>query len=425
VTSTLADRTCLQGTRNRRDIGTTTSRRGAVRRLAASRFISMAGSDATGVAIGFALYAQTGSSRWISLSLILTVTAGVLVSPLAGRAGDLVDRRRLMIACELAAATLFVVLAVVHTPVALLALGVAATVVGTVFGPASGAAIAHVAGDEHLSWANGVIATGANVGKTAGRLAAGALVAGLGTAAVFVLDALTFVVSAWLIYSIRRAFSGRLTGPAPDSAPLAPEPRRAGFRDLARDDTLRPIVLAACVSVFATAFTMTAEIPLVFDLGAGALGLGALTACWGAGMVLGSRHAGAVLHAGNEATGVLVGRVLMAAGVGLAALTPSLAPTLACYLLGGLGGGFMGVAAQGLILRSVHADRRGAVLGVIESCRNVALGLGVVAAGAFVELLGPRPVYALVGAAMALGALPVAMLVRRMGGVRSLRPVSA
>jgi MFS family permease len=400
------------------------SKTGAIRRLAASRFISMAGSDATGLATGFALYAQTGSSRWISLSMILTIAAGVLVSPFASRPGDLVDRRRLMIGCEIAAAMLFLTLAIVHTPAALLGLGVAATMIGSVFGPASGAAIADVAGDEHLSWANGVIATGANVGKTAGRLAAGALVAALGTASVFLLDALTFLVSAWLIASIRRGFSAPLTAPARDSEPPAELPR-AGFRELARDRTLRPIVVAAGVSVFATAFSMTAEIPLVFELGAGALGLGALTACWGMGMVLGSRYGGAVLHAGNEATGVLAGRLLMAAGVGLVALAPSLPPMLGFYMLGGLGGGFMGVAAQGLILRSVHADHRARVLGVIESCRNAALGLGVVGAGVFVEVLGPRPVYALVGAAMALGAIPVAVLVRRLGGPRPLRAEAA
>ena len=41
--------------------------------------------------------------------------------------------------------------------------------------------------------------------------------------------------------------------------------------------------------------SMTAEAPLVFELGAGAVGLGALTACWGAGMVGGSWSAGQVL----------------------------------------------------------------------------------------------------------------------------------
>src|SRR4051812_23542943 len=127
--------------------------RNAVQRLATARFISLAGSDATGVALGFALYAQTHSPKWISLSLLLTIGAGALLAPLGGRLGDLADRRRLMIVTEVSSAAVFLALALVHTPVALLALGLLATVIGTVFGPASGAAIAHVAGEQHMTWA--------------------------------------------------------------------------------------------------------------------------------------------------------------------------------------------------------------------------------------------------------------------------------
>jgi DHA3 family macrolide efflux protein-like MFS transporter len=392
--------------------------RTALRRLATSRFISMAGTDATGVAIGFALYAQTQSPRWLSLSLMLTVGAGALLAPLGGRAGDLVERRRLMIGCELAAFAVFVALAVVHTPAALLGLGLLATAIGTVFGPASGAAIAHVAGDEHLTKASGLIATATNVGKTAGRLAAGALIAALGVSAVFVLDALTFLISAWLISGVRRAFSAPLTV----DRPPARTPTTGALRALRGDRTLRALTATACVSTFATAFTMTAEVPLAFEIGAGALGLGALTACWGAGMIGGSWLAARVLHRGNEATGVLAGRLAMAAGVGLVAAAPSLGPMLACYLLGGLGGGFMGVAAQAMTLRGVDDDVRPRLLAAIESCRNAAFGLGVVGAGIVVGLVGARPVYAAVGMTLALGTLPVAMLVMRLGGPRRLRP---
>jgi len=398
------------------------SPRAAVRRLAISRFISMAGTDATAVAIGFALYAQTHSASWLSLSLMVTVGTSALLSPFAGRAGDLVDRRRLMIGAEIAAATVFVALALVHTPVALLGLGLLASAIGTVFGPASGAAIAHVAGDRHLTWANGLIATGANVGKTAGRLGAGALIAAFGVSSVFVLDATTFLVSAWVIASIRRGLSAPLTGPAPGEAPA---PRAGGLRLLLANRTARLLVATACVSTFATAFTMTAEVPLVFELGAGALGLGALTACWGGGMVLGSWYAARALHRGNEATGVLAGRLTMAAGVALVALSPALGPMLACYLIGGAGGGFMGVAAQSLLMRSTPDHQRARMLGAVESCRNVAFGCGVVGAGAAVTLAGPRPVYALVGICMALGTLPVAALVASMGGPRALRPAAA
>jgi MFS family permease len=397
--------------------------RDAVRRLAVSRFISMAGTDATGVAVGFAMYAQTHSAQWLSLSLLLTIAAGAVLAPFGGKAGDLFDRRKLMIGAELAAAAVFITLALVHTPVALLALGLVATAIGTVFGPASGAAIAHVAGDRDLTWANGLISTASNVGKTAGRLGAGAIIAVLGAGSVFLIDALTFLTSAWLIASVRRGFSARLTGPAPgeEANEEAPAKSESGLRILLGHQKLRLVVASACISTFATAFSMTAEVPLVFELGAGALGLGALTACWGAGMIVGSWWGGRALHRDNEATGILVGRIAMASGVGLIALSPSLTPMLACYLLGGLGGGFMGVAAQSLILRNVPDEVRARTLGAIDACRNVTFGLGVLGAGTLVGFLGARPVYALVGMVMALGAVPVAKLVMRLGGPRPLR----
>jgi MFS family permease len=405
------------------------SPRAAVRRLAASRFISMAGTDATGVAIGFALYAQTHSATWLSVSLMLTVGAGALLAPFGGKAGDLFDRRKLMIGAEIAAAIVFLALAFVHTPVALLALGLVATGIGTIFGPASGAAIAHIAGEEDLSRASSVIATGTNVGKTAGRLAAGALIAAIGVTSVFVLDAMTFLISAWLIASVRRGFSAApLTGPAPGERAqetAAPAKAEGGLRYLMGDRTIRLVTMSACISTFATAFTMTAEIPLVFELGLGAIGLGALTAAWGAGMILGSWYAGRALHAGNEATGVLAGRLAMAAGVGMVALAPTLPPLIACYLLGGVGGGFMGVAAQSIVLRSTPDRLRARTLAAIEACRNVAFGSGVVGAGAVVTVAGARPVYAAVGLLLALGTLPVAALVVRLGGLRPLRPAVA
>jgi MFS family permease len=400
------------------------STRTAVRRLAAARFISMAGTDATGIAIGFALYEQTRSAQWLSLSLLLTIGAGAVLAPLGGRAADLVDRRKLMIGAELCLCVVFVALALVHTPVALLSLGLLASAIGTVFGPASGAAIAHIAGARELAWANSLIATGANAGKTAGRLVAGALISAFGPAGVFLLDALTYLVSAWLIASVRRAFSGRLTAPPPGES----APERAvdgGLRTLMSNGTLRLLVASACISTFATGFSMTAEVPLVFEIGAGAIGLGALTACWGAGMIAGSWYAGRVLHGGNEATGVLGGRLAMAAGVGLVALAPSIGPMLACYLIGGAGGGLMGVAAQSIVLRNAPDEARARLLGIVDSCRNVAFGLGVIGAGALVSLAGPRPVYALVGLVMALGTLPVAVLVRRHGGLRPLRAAPA
>jgi MFS family permease len=110
----------------------------------------------------------------------------------------------------------------------------------------------------------------------------------------------------------------------------------------------------------------------------------------------------------------------MAAGIGLMAGCAGLGPMLACYLVGGAGGGLMGVAAQSMILRNVDDGVRARTLGAIESARSVAFGLGIIGAGALVDALGARPVYALVGLVMAVATLPVAALVIKLGGPRRL-----
>ena len=368
------------------------------------------------------MYQQTHSTRWMSLSLLFSIGAASLLAPIGGWVGDRFDRRKVMVGSELAAAVVIVTLALVHTPPALLALGLASAAIGTVFGPASGAAVGHVAGEQQLAYATSVIATGSTVGKTTGRLVAGAAIAAFGAGSVFLMDALTFVISASLIASLRRGFSESNASGAPAREEEPQDARgQVGIRYVLSHNVLRPVVAAACISTFATAFSMTAEVPLVFEMGAGAVGLGALTACWTVGMLVSTWLVRGALHSGNEATAVLIGRLAMAAGVGLVAMAPTLAPALGCYLFGGAGGGLMGVAAQSLIVRNTPDRLRARVLGAIDACRNVTFGVGVVLAGTLVGLTGPRPIYGLVGVTMAIGALPVARLVLRLGGPQPLR----
>jgi MFS family permease len=402
-----------------------------VRRLAIGRLISIAGTDASAIALGWALYEQTGSALWISVSLFITIGGGGMLSPLGGWIADRVDRRRVMIACEALSALLFASLVVVHSPAALLAVSVLATASGAVFGPASGAAVAHLADDRDLAWANGVLATGGNVGRVVGRLAAGAVVAALGVEVVFALDALTFAVSAAITASVRLPFGGGRALVAAGAVVVHGARgvrglvERLGLTELVEQPVLRLLVMSASISTLVMSFSMTAEVPLAAEMGAGAFGLGVLTAGWGLGMVLGSWHAGRTLHVGNEATGLLAGRATMAIGVGLTALAPALPGAVACYVLGGIGGGFLGVAAQSLILRRTPEELRGRTLAAIDACRNLAFGVGVLSAGVVVSLCGPRLVYGLVGLGVLVGCVPIASMVKRLGGLRPLRPAIA
>jgi MFS family permease len=392
----------------------------AVRRLATARLISLAGTDASAVALGFALYERTASPAWLSLALLGTIGLGSVLSPLGGWAADAFDRKRLMVGAELTAAALLVfMVASDGAPGWLLGLSVAVVVVGAPFGPASTAALPSLAGPDGLARANAWVSTGSNLGKTGGRLASGGLLALAGADAVFLADALTFVVSALLVASVH--------GPFREAAPESPgsEARgfMPGFRLLLSDRMMRPVAAAACGSTFLTAFSLTAEVPLVFEIGGGAAGLGALTAAWGLGMIAGSWAAGRCLHRGNEVTGALAGRLAMGTGIALVGLCPVLGAAACAYVVGGAGGGLMGVAAQSIMQRNTPDSLRGRVQGAMESARNMAFAAGALSAGALVGALGPHATYLVVGVGVLVAATPLWRLARDLGGLRALRPL--
>ena len=383
--------------------------RAAVRRLAGARLISLAGTDASAVAVSFSLYTQTGSVRWLTASLLVMFGLGSLVAPLGGALADRHDRLTLMLTCDLIAAGVFGAMALLHTPAAILGLCVAATLAGGIQGPAATAAIPAVAGPARLSWANGLLATGGNVGKTAGRLSGGLLVAALGAAAVFALDGLSFLVSAALVWSVRGAVPRR---PPAAAAPARRNAGRAVWAALAADPALRLVIGSSCLATALTSFTMTAEAPLAVAFDAGAVGLGALTASWSLGTVGGSALAGRVLHAGNEPAGLFGGRMLMGIGIGSVAATPVFLPALGGYLLGGLAGGFLLVASTSMLQRAAGDRTRGRAIAAAEGLKTAAFGGGVLTAGWVVAALGPRATYALVGVGVLFSAVPLARLVR-------------
>src|SRR4051794_22043868 len=96
--------------------------RTAVYRLGVARLVSMAGSEAAFIALVAALYGRTHSSLWVSAALLCSIGIGGAAAPLAGAVGDRLDRQRVMVASDLAAAGCFAALIVVRQPAAVIAL---------------------------------------------------------------------------------------------------------------------------------------------------------------------------------------------------------------------------------------------------------------------------------------------------------------
>ena len=93
-----------------------TPARSAVRRLAAARVISITGGAAAYIALNFEVYDQTGSAAWVAAALLLTFGATGFVMPFAGILGDRFDRKKVLIASDLAGAAAFALMAVERRP---------------------------------------------------------------------------------------------------------------------------------------------------------------------------------------------------------------------------------------------------------------------------------------------------------------------
>ena len=199
--------------------------RTAVRRVALARGISLAGSGAAFAALAYIVYRLTGESAvWLSITLLLTMGVQGLVQPLASWLGDRFDRRRVLVASDLAAAAGFVALAFARTPGQLVAIACVTAILESPAWAVAAASIPNLVDEEHLPGRTGrwrsVGTWGSFIGPLLGTQIV-AVLAGDGAspdellaagAFVFGINAATFVVSAWLIGSTPGRFNDERQG---------------------------------------------------------------------------------------------------------------------------------------------------------------------------------------------------------------------
>jgi len=380
--------------------------RSAVRRLALARLISITGGAAAFAALNFTIYERTGSAAWLSASLLLTFGASGLFAPLGGMLGDRFDRQRVMIASDLAGAAAFAAMAFVEDPALLLAIGFVTAVVETPFWSASQAAIPNLVSKDELPWANGLLQLGANAGIMLGPAVGGVLLAVIGSGMVFGLNALSFLLSALVVATVRGRFSE-------DRSEHEDEHRgiKAGFVFIAHDRILRILVIAWTVFVFGIGMVMVADVPLVEEFGSGATGYGLLIGCWGAGSVLGSL-AGRKLNERIEPKALFVGTAVIGVTTAGVALSPWFPPVLVLILLAGAADAVVMVADRSIQQRRTPDVVRSRVVSASESMITIALAVGFVLGGPALELLGPRGVYAAGGAFAFVGAVVLLPILR-------------
>jgi MFS family permease len=243
----------------------------------------------------------------------------------------------------------------------------------------------------------------------------GILLAAAGAPWVFAINAVSFVLSAALVVSVRARFVSDRSDEGEHKGVWA------GFRFLFREPVLRRISIAWVVLVLGIGMAMVGDVPLVDVFDAGSAGFGLMIGLWGAGSILGSL-AGRWLSAATELRWLVLGTAFVAC-IGVAiALAPWFALVLVLNVAWGAAEGITGVAEQNLFQRRTPDSVRSRVLGALEGLFHGGLAVSYVAAAFVLPVVGARGMYAIAGVAAGLSVIVLLPLLAEGRGT-SVEPV--
>lgn len=304
---------------------------------------------------------------------------------------DRLNRKRIMIICDLLGAAAYAGMAVTGSPLGLITLGALAGLLHSPFGPASRAAVPNLAGEGDLAWANGTLAAASNVGQLAGPALGGVLYAVAGAGPAFAANAVSFAVSAALI----AAMGGRFRSKNPDTETSTPETGSvwAGARFLWHNRTLLTLTVVGAVTFLATEIVAVADLPLIHHFGVGGVGYGIMNVAWGAGGLLGALIAARVVSRESETTAAVLGVLVFGVFVAAVGLSPwfALIPLFSLLFAGSDSFAFVGFS--GIYQRGTPDAIRGRMFAAVGATTTFASAAGYGFAGFLVGAVGWRPVY--------------------------------
>ena len=379
-------------------------------RLWIGQGLSFVGDFVSTVALVLLVIDVSGSASAVGGVLVARLLP-TLASPIAGVLADRFDRRAVLVAADLVRAVLVIGLVFARELPVILTLVFLLGVAQTVFNPTVRAAFPGVVGGGDLTRANALISGTFSFSVMAGPALGGVLVASVGVEMAFLLDALTFLVSAALLST--------LPLPAPERGDAGEgflQELRAGFGYLAGARVPQAIVAGAFLATLTANATIPAEAFLAKDtFGAGDVGYGLLASLWGGGMILGS--ALTVVLGGRMDLMLLYylsvfATALAFVGVGL---SPTFVLALGAIAVAGAANGVDNVATDTVLQERVPDAFLGRVFSARFMTFSAGEGLAYPLGGLLVDAAGPRPTYLLAGAATAAAGLLVVLLAAAPG----------
>jgi MFS family permease len=376
---------------------------------------SAIGTYLAAVALTVHIYDQTDSGVWVAVLLIADFAPIVLIGLLLGPLVDRLSRRWLMVASDVARFGIFGALVFVDSPVAIVGLAALSGIATGFFRPAAYAGLPNLVRDEELTNANSLLQTIETLAWMLGPVLGGVMLTVWSPSVPYGVNAVTFLVSAYLIYRI------------PERRLRSEESLTAGhWRDVAdgirlvlTSPPLRTVIVVYNVVVLGSAATNVAEIVFAKDvLGAGNIGFGVIVGASGVGLALGSYLAAPAIGKAGLRRHYIGSIMLMALGWGGAALSTSIYMVVPFVIAGTIGNGAAIVANQLFVQRGAPDRYRGRALATIMSANYAVFGLAMATAGFLTDAIGARAVWLIASGAFFLAAAVAVVSTRWLASTR-------
>lgn len=207
------------------------------------------------VALVVLLFRLTGSGVVLAALALAQIAATLTMGPIAGVIVDRFDRRGVMVAADLARATLATSLAFTANAPTAIALAVGIAVCGVPFGPAARALLPALVDEDALLAANTVGWSTEQATQIIAAAGAGGLLLTFGTTPAFLFNAATFLFSAAMLLRLRGRFRPIGSAKEHDTGQGFWADAHAGLRYARRDAFVGPLLLVQALASFATGGT--------------------------------------------------------------------------------------------------------------------------------------------------------------------------
>lgn len=388
------------------------------RNLWLGQTISQVGDGLTNLALLIVINQLTGSTAAVAVMTMAIALPQLLFGLLAGVFVDRWDRKRILIVSDLLRSVLVLGLIFVRRPEDVwmfYVLGFLQAAIGTFFDPAKSALVPDLVGRESLLAANGLSQTSRVLAGVVGAALAGVIVGTTGQGwPAFMLDALSFIVSTFLILRIvvpaRQPQVAASSGASQVWAEL-----REGLSFIFSQRTLTGVTLTFAVTMLGLGAVNVLFVPFLINiLKVPTAALGVVEAAQVVGMIVGSGLV-ATLATRLKPTQMIVGGVtllgVLIAGVGASG-------ELWMVLLGLLGVGLVlmpvQAAASTLMQSLVPTEKRGRAMSVVNTVITLASVISMGASGVLGDVLGVRQMFYLAGGISVLSSLVAAFLLKEI-----------